>query len=455
MQPSRRALCPRAFAAPVLVPVLLFALISVLWAPRARAGGPVTPVVATLTGAADPLFTTEPVGGQADLGPLGRAVGDSVIVGLGEATHGTHQFFTLQHRVFRYLAEQKGFTTFAREAGWNAGLRINAWIQTGEGDIRQIMREVFQSSDRLWNNEEYLDLFLWMRAFNMRHSPKLQFTGNDIAPVEPELYDRVTAYVAHRLPELSATINELYRGHPTGSVLAATREFTSRPQDQRLDFAERARQAYELLRSQRPGDDLKAFEWTVQHARVIAQNTRFYSFDSLDEEQRIQQDLYRDAQMAANLTWWYEHTGSKTLLTAHDGHVAYVSNSPYYPRPEGAFLRDRFGNGYTSIRTSFGAGSFLAYDADSTQEPSPLGVFTVGPPLPDSNEYTLDKVPYRDYLLDMRTVRPPARQWLTVARPTFEIGVSWPAPLPDTPLSPSSDLLIHLHHADAARLLPE
>lgn len=386
----------------------------------------------------------------ADLEPLGRAVGDSLIVGVGEATHGTHQFFTLQDRIFRYLVNEKHFTSFAREAGWNAGQRINAWILTGQGDIRQIMREVFQSSDRLWNNQEYLDLFRWMREHNIRHTRKVQFTGNDIAPVEPQLYDRVLAYVARYLPELFPRFVELYRGHPSGSVLAATREFTARPQDQRLDLAARGQQAYELLKAQKPADDRKAFEWAVQDARVIAQDTRFYSFD---EDQLVQQDLYRDTQMAANLTWWYEHTGSKTLLAAHDGHVAYVSNSPYYPRPEGAFLRDRFGSDYSSIRTSFGGGSFVAYD--NTETPSPLGVFTVGPPQPGSNEYTLNKVPYRDYLLDLRTAGPPARQWLTVARPTYEIGVLWPFPLPDTPLRPSSDLLFHLHHADAAHLLPE
>ncbi|MET9887525.1 erythromycin esterase family protein [Streptomyces sp. NPDC006430] len=456
MQPFRHVPFRRPFAVPALVPALLLALLFVLCAPPARAEGPSgDPVVATLAQAADPLSTTDPVGGSADLTPLGRAVGDSVIVGVGEATHGTHQFFTLQHRIFRHLVKEKHFTSFAREAGWNAGLRINAWVLTGRGDIQQIMREVFQSSDRLWNNQEYLDLFRWMRAHNTRHTQKVQFTGNDIAPVEPQLYDRVIAYVARHYPGLYPTITELYRGHPTGSVLAATREFSARPQDQRLDLAQRAQQAYELLKAQRPGDDRKAFEWTVQDARVIAQDTRFYSFDSLDEDQLIQQDLYRDTQMAANLTWWYEQTGSKTLLAAHDGHIAYVSNSPYYPRPEGAFLRDRFGSGYTSIRTSFGGGSFVAYDANSTQDPVPLGVFAVGPPEPGSNEYTLDKVPYRNYLLDLQTVRPPARQWLTVARPTFEIGVLWPFPLPDTALRPSSDLLIHLHHADAAHLLPE
>lgn len=413
------------------------------------------PVVAALSAAAYPLAGTSPHGPLGDLRPLGRAVGDAPIVGVGEATHGSHQFFTLQHRIFRYLAGKKGFTSFAREAGWNAGLRIDHWVRTGEGDIRQIMREVFQSEDRLWNNREYLRLFEWMRAYNSRHERKVRFTGDDIVPVEPELYDRVLTYVRAHYPELCGQFAELYRGHPRGGVLEATREFKSRPREQRLDLADRAQQAYKLLRAQRPGPDREKYEFTVQHARVIAQNTRFYAFDTNDEDQLVAQDLYRDKQMAANLTWWHEHTGDRILLAAHDGHVALVSNSPEYPRPQGAFLRDRFGSGYVSLRTGFGRASFVAYDNDSTETPPPLRHFTVGPPAPGTNERTLDRVPFRDYLLDLRTVPPPARQWLTVARPTREIGTLWPVPPADTALRPSSDLLIHLRRVDAARLLPE
>ncbi|MER6628008.1 erythromycin esterase family protein [Streptomyces sp. NPDC000987] len=437
----------------LLGPLVLLLTVTVPAAP-ARAGGyGPDPVVAELTRAASALSPGQPMDDLGDLRPLGRAVDGAVIVGVGEATHGSHQFFTLQQRVFRYLAAEKGFTSLAREAGWDAGLRIDDWVLTGRGDIRRIMREAFQSEDRLWNNQEYLDLFRWMRAHNAHSGRKLRFVGDDIAPVEPALYDRVLRYVGRRFPALRARFTGLYRDHPTGGVLAATREFRNRPQDQRLDLARRTRQAYELLRAQPPGKDRGEFDWTVQHARVIAQSTRFYAFDNKTEGAR--QDLYRDEQMAANLTWWYEHTGSRTVLAAHDGHVALVSNSPAYPRPQGAFLRDRFGAGYLSVRTSFGEGSFVAYDDLGTRLPRPLRTFTVGPPARGTNEYTLDLVPHPDYLLDLRTVRQPARQWLAGARPTREIGTVWPASPAVTSLLRSSDLLIHFHHVDAARLLPE
>ncbi len=63
-------------------------------------------------------------------------------------------------------------------------------------------------------------------------------------------------------------------------------------------------------------------------------------------------------------------------------------------------------------------------------------------------------MPHPVYLLDLRTVRGPARQWLAASRPTTEIGTVWPAPEAGTSLLMSSDLLVHFHHVDAARLLP-
>ncbi|MFI5531790.1 erythromycin esterase family protein [Kitasatospora sp. NPDC051853] len=67
---------------------------------------------AALDRVAQPLRTTDPTGGTADLRPFGRMVGDARVVALGEASHSSHEFFTLKHRVLRYLVEEKGFRAF-------------------------------------------------------------------------------------------------------------------------------------------------------------------------------------------------------------------------------------------------------------------------------------------------------------------------------------------------------
>ncbi|EST38542.1 hypothetical protein N566_06840 [Streptomycetaceae bacterium MP113-05] len=105
---------------------------------------------------AHPLRTTDPYGDLDDLRPFGRIVGNAQVVGMGEATHSSHEFFTMKHRVMRYLVENKGFRTFALEASWSSGLRLDEYLLTGEGDLRKIMREEFQGAYAWWNTEEYL-----------------------------------------------------------------------------------------------------------------------------------------------------------------------------------------------------------------------------------------------------------------------------------------------------------
>jgi erythromycin esterase len=153
--------------------------------------------------------------------------------------------------------------------------------------------------------------------------------------------------------------------------------------------------------------------------------------------------------MAANVLWWQRQTGTKVLLAAHDNHVGYVPDDPaHYPKVQGAFLRDALGTGYVSVGLTFDRGSFNAGGPDGA-----VRRFTLGPAGEGSNERTLDRVRYRDFLLDLRTVGPPARQWLAQARPTRSIGTAYPDDGPyDIALARTHDVLIHLHRIRAAEL---
>lgn len=103
-------------------------------------------VVRALESVAQPLRTTEPGGRTADLRALGAMIGDARVVGLGEATHGSHEFFAMKQRLFRYLVEEKGFTTFALETSWTSGLQIEEYLQGGPGDARQVVKEALGGS---------------------------------------------------------------------------------------------------------------------------------------------------------------------------------------------------------------------------------------------------------------------------------------------------------------------
>ncbi|MET9859597.1 erythromycin esterase family protein [Streptomyces smyrnaeus] len=393
-----------------------------------------------------------------DMGALSRMIGGARVVGLGEASHSGHEFFTLKHRVFRHLVATKGFTTFALEASWSTGLRLDAYVTRGVGDPAQIMRDEFQGQYVFWNTEEYLELIRWMRRYNVTHSgrPQLHFVGNDLGFPGKTAFDQVFDYLAAYRPELIDAIEPLYAPlRPEADAEAgpwmATQLFAKSATERKAD-ADAATSALALLRDRgRPHGSgrhgREAHAWAVQNATALAQSFTGYAFP---DEQFPERMRYRDQAMAANTTWWLRHRGGRILLASNNGHIAYTSDNPAeFPEPAGAVLRRRLGDDYVNIGLTFNEGTVNALPDHTAQQPK---TYTVAPAPEGHNESTLDKVRYRDFSIDLRTAPAAARTWLDTARPTRSFGLYWSTDAPQTALGRSYDILIHLHRIEAGRL---
>ncbi|MFD3944019.1 erythromycin esterase family protein [Streptomyces sp. NPDC058579] len=391
-----------------------------------------------------------------DLRPLDRMIGSAKVVGIGEATHSSAEFFETKHRIFEHLVEKKGFTTFALEANWSAGLRIDDYVRFGKGDPKRIMAEEFQNAYRFWNTEEYLDLITWMRQHNLRHPDhQVRFMGNDLGYAGPELFDEVTGYVAATYPRLLPRFQELYRtSRPVGSVDSWMNAYMARPLEERRRMASDVNRALALLERQKPGRDREKHTWMVQNARAISQVGTELAHDVSSPGGIADAMLYRDRIMAENTVWWQRATGDRMLLSAHNGHVGYETTKPdQYPRLQGAFMRDALGRDYVSVGASFARGSFNAHDTEAPGEP--IKSFTVGLPGDgDSSAETLDRVSQRPFYLDLRTTTPAARSWLNVHRPAWLVGTAypWPGNQAAVRLATSYDVLVHFPEISAARL---
>ncbi|WP_330300488.1 erythromycin esterase family protein [Streptomyces sp. NBC_00503] len=400
--------------------------------------------------AAHPLRSTAPGGDTADLRALSAMIGDAKVVGLGEATHGSHEFFTMKERVFRHLVEKKGFTTFALELSWSAGLQIDDYLQTGKGDARKIAAQTLANSP--WEREEFVSLIEWMRNYNRSHPDRpVHFMGDDIgAPsLNDAFFERVTGYVEKNHHEALPRLNELYTGlRPIDDAFA----YLAKPLADRQQLAAKAQQALELVSSHK-GSGGEAFDWAEQNARSIAQTAKFFTLNPADRESLNSLQRFRDEVMAQNVTWWQKHTGDKVLVSAHNNHVGYVSDNPeLYSKTQGSFLRDTMGKNYLPVGFTFNQGSFLSKDAALGGD---WKKFSVGAAEPGRNEHTLDQVGYRDFYLDVRKASAPARAWLNVARPTLNIGTQFPEKPRDIAIAKSFDILIHLNEIrEAEKLKP-
>ncbi|MFD3517620.1 erythromycin esterase family protein [Streptomyces sp. NPDC058657] len=432
-------LAPAAHAAPIRAP-----------ARPAPTGGPAkngrAAAVRALERAAHSLRSTDPGGRTTDLRALGAMIGDAEIVGLGEATHGSHEFFTMKERVFRYLVEEKRFTTFALEMSWTAGLRIDEYLQGGPGSARQVAKEALAGSP--WEREEFVSLLAWMRGHNDRHpGRRVHFMGNDVgAPrLGSGIFERVLSYVrAHRRQDL-ARLEALYRELPP---LDDVFGYLGRPVAERRRNAATAQQALDLVVAGKgAGDD--AHEWAQQHARNIHQTFAFASLDLSDPKSVSEAEHFRDRAMAANTAWWHRRTGDRMLLSAHNGHVGYLSTDPaMYPTTQGVYLRDTLGAGrYVSLGFTFHQGSFLT----ATTLGSPWNKVTVPAATADMQEHTLDRVHHRDYYVDLRTLPAAAADWLATPRPVYDAGSSFKSdPLPVLAVREAYDVLVHLHRVREA-----
>ncbi|MFE2865268.1 erythromycin esterase family protein [Embleya sp. NPDC059259] len=399
-----------------------------------------------------PLGSTVPGGSTADLEPFDTMIRGADVVGVGEATHGSSEFCTIKHRLFRHLVEHRGFRGFVFAVHWGAGVRLDAWARHGTGHLRTIMDEEFQAGSSQWNTVETRDLFRWMRTWNVRHpDDPVRVAGAGADYADPALFDTVTAYVARTRPHLLPEVQRLYReSRPAARMDETIRARLARPLADRARLRADTRRVLSLLEPCPPGTAAAEHELMLRHAAVIARNATLFAFDTTDEVEAATR--YREWVMADNTLWWQRHTGTKIFLSAHNGHVAARPRVPAGgPETQGRLLREQLGARYVNAGFTFGQGSFNAVDANAPG--TPWRRFDIGPAIAYAGEDVLARVSRRDWYLDTRAVPAgPAHAWLAAAHPTRNLGASWPADeYENTRLHPTYDILVHVHHISAAR----
>ncbi len=416
-------------------------------------------VVRQIKAQAVPLATVVPGHGLADLMPLAQSLSDARVVALGEASHGTREFFQMKHRLLEFLVEKQGFTVFAMEANWPETQAVDRYIKTGRGDPRRALAGLYLWT---WNTQEVLDLIEWMRAYNAapgKHAT-LSFTGFDMQFPDVAVR-RVTAYLARVSPASAPKATAAYapllawerkRGDAM-SVTAppAVAKGCTGGADDVLAMLDAHRAAYEQATSP------QAFRDARQNAQVVSQAAHEMTAPSL-----VEQLGARDRAMADNVDWLARtaYPGQKIVLWAHNGHVGdgQIMGQPAM----GTYLRRAFGSRLYTVGFAFNRGEIRAVpivDQKMSGADRPLPV----PPAPaGSGDALLHAVGEPLFLLDFHRVTPasPLGQWLTQSHPFRMPGAAWdPDPTQAAlvedpmPLRPTYDALIYVEESHATQSL--
>src|SRR3954470_6491833 len=156
-----------------------------------------------------------PITGAAhDYDPLIEFIGDATYVLLGEATHGTHEFYRARAEITKRLIQEKGFSVIAWEADWPDALRINRFIR-GRGDDRSPLESLadFKRFPRwMWRNADILELVRWLRTHNdglPSGSPKVGVYGLDLYSLYGSI-ESVIAYLAKVDPKAAEQARRRY-----------------------------------------------------------------------------------------------------------------------------------------------------------------------------------------------------------------------------------------------------
>lgn len=281
------------------------------------------------------------------------AIGDAHYVLLGEATHGTHEFYMKRAQITRRLIEEKGFTIVALEADWSAALHMHRFIQGShrKQEVLDALSEFKVFPLWMWRNQEMLTFIAWLASYNQTCRPArtVGIYGLDL-------------YSLHA--SMKAVINYLYSVDPA-LAKEAIRQYScfdmagQNPQDYGFNVehglvascADVAKQQLERLQqgdyvTDRHKEDELFF--AAQHARVVVNAEQYYR--SMFNPQLSSWNL-RDTHMADTVDQLVAHyhvqgRPAKVVVWAHNSHVG-DARATYMGTEQlniGQLMRERHGH---------------------------------------------------------------------------------------------------------------
>jgi erythromycin esterase len=369
-------------------------------------------------------------------------------VSLGEATHGSREFFHLKHRIVEYLVSELGFTSFGIEANYAECFPISRYVASGIGNAYSAL-----ASQRfwVWDTEELVGLIEWMRRWNLSCATDRQvaFFGFDMQ--SPTVAVQYILDVVGRLDvDLAAMITEPLLPLANDHDSLTWRAESHRTRNHAALALDRA--AHALEANAEAWSDLLGADAIRQAQACVTVASQW------EASQRPGADTrgVRDRAMADNVAAVVERPGARgrTILWAHNGHVRRGSSRSATSRPMGSHLHERFGDQLCVMGFAFGCGSFRAIAVPR----GGLRVHTVTAPAASTFDGAMALAGLPLWAVDLRALpsRGPIDDWMRAGQLTRWVGsVYWPEE-PDrmfvsTDVRREFDGLIFIAETSAAR----
>ncbi|MGY1915949.1 erythromycin esterase family protein [Blastococcus sp. SYSU DS0973] len=276
------------------------------------------PTVEEIRELARPLRTS------ADLDPLVERVGAARIVAIGEASHGTHEYYAWRAALTRRLIEEKGFGLVAVEGDWPDCYRIDRSVRLRPGadeDPRDALDAFTRWPTWMWANDDVVDFCRWLRGHNaaLPEERRVGFYGFDVYSLWDSMHALLDWMAEHEPGHVDQARRALACFEPFGED-GAEYAFASRFAPASCEQA-----AVDLLRSlceQRgraeAAIDADARFSAEQNAAVVVDAERYYRamIRGSAESWNV-----RDEHMVDTLDRLLDHAGPKAVVWAHNTHI--------------------------------------------------------------------------------------------------------------------------------------
>ena len=377
-------------------------------------------------------------GGPSDFDELLELVGDARFVLIGEASHGTHEFYRIRSEITKRLISEWKFTAVAVEADWPDAYRVNRFVrgESDDAEAADALAGFTRFPQWMWRNADVLDFVGWLRSYNdnlPNTDHQVGFYGLDLYSLHSSMA-AVLAYLEKVDPEAAVRARQRYAcfdafgPDPQAYGYAASIGLTPSCETAVLSqLVELQRSAHEYARrdGRVPRD---ALFFAEQNARLVRNAERYYRAVFLGRE--ISWNL-RDRHMTEtleSLATFLDIQGkrspaapAKIVVWAHNSHLGDARATEMSRRGEvnvGHLVRVR--NPITTKIIGFTTYSGTVTAASDWGMPAQRRV--VRPALEGSYEAVFHDVGYRRFLLDL-TAETGAQRALSQPRLERAIGV--------------------------------
>ena len=323
---------------------------------------PVREIAKALTGSAN------------DYDALLKLIGDARIVLLGEASHGTHEFYFERAAITKRLIAEKSFTVIAIEADWPDASRVHRYARGASDDVdaNEALSGFRRFPTWMWRNTVVVEFVEWLREFNQRVGPKRApagFYGMDLYSLHTSI-DAVLGYLEKVDPDAAKRARSRYScfdhfgREPQEYGYAATMGAIESCEDEVVEqLIELRNKAAEFL--SRDGE-IAAEElfFAEQNARLVKNAERYYR--SMFRGRASSWNL-RDQHMVETIEALVAHLdGSrqpKAIAWAHNSHLGDARATEMSQHGElnvGQLIREHFGREAVLIGFSTYSGSVTA-----------------------------------------------------------------------------------------------